>query len=50
MDTYEEILLSNYSNVSDLLYKIGKEYSNAVELYELTDNVYLLLGIYESAL
>lgn len=49
MDTYEEILLSNYSNVSDLLYKIGKEYSNAVELYELTDNVYLLLGIYESA-
>jgi len=49
MDTYEEILLSNYYNVSYLLYKIGKEYSNAVELYELTDNVYILLGIYESA-
>lgn len=48
MDKYEDELYNNYE-ACDFLYKIGKTYNNAIQLYEITENKYLLFGIYNSS-
>lgn len=46
MEIYEEQLYSHYFNVSEFLYSIGRNYKDSIKLYEETNNVYILLGIY----
>lgn len=48
MNTYEDILFSNYFHVSQFMYNIGKNYNNAINLYEQTKNIFILIGIYNS--
>ena len=47
MDIYEDELYSYYFNISIFLYNIGRRYKNATKLYEKTNNIYILLGLYD---
>lgn len=47
MDIYEDELYSHYFNISIFLYNIGRRYKNAIKLYEKTNNIYILLGLYD---
>lgn len=48
MNTYEGELCNSYSSydVSEFLYEIRKEYTEAYQLYKKTQNVYILFGLY----